>query len=261
MPNRWFPVTEYLKTRVSSFDDLIEKGGIEAGNTVLVSGGCGVGKTVFTLQSLYNGALAGEKGMFISLSEDVEKIRANMINNFGWDLASLEEKGLLSLQKVDPFYLAEDVTSLIVNRQKRSSIDRSLFDGHDSLSLVDSRSVKMPFKPDRIVLDSVSTLEAAFTNKDHYRIYIQALVDSLNQHNSLNFLICESEQDPSLYSKTGIEEFLVDGVIVFYNLRKGQVRRRALEILKLRCSDHVKELVSYMITGEGIKIMPGEQVF
>jgi circadian clock protein KaiC len=253
-------MAEFLRTRVSTFDDLIAKKGIERGNTILISGGCGVGKTIFTTQSIYYGALEGEKGVLISLGEDEDKLKRHMKSNFNWDLNALEERGLLSIQKVDPFALAEDVTSMLESQEKKSTIDVGLFEGEGRISLVDSRKVKLPFKPDRIVLDSISALESAFTNDEYYRICIQALVDALNQHNSVNFIISETEQEPNTYSKTGTEEFLVDGVIVLYNLRRGQLRRQALEILKLRCSNHIKEMVSYMITDEGIRIMAGELV-
>jgi KaiC/GvpD/RAD55 family RecA-like ATPase len=74
-------------------------------------------------------------------------------------------------------------------------------------------------------------------------------------------MVSETEQEPLSYSKIGIEEFLADGVIVLYNLRKGQLRRRAIEIIKLRSSDHLKEMVPYIIGKDGIKIMQGENVY
>ncbi|MFH0863280.1 MAG: ATPase domain-containing protein [Candidatus Altiarchaeota archaeon] len=252
---------DFLKTRVSTFDDLISRKGVERGNTILVSGGCGTGKTVFTFQSLFNGALAGEHSLYVSLVEDSDKIKRHMKANFGWDVDSLEAKGFMSIQKIDPFALADDITSMYENEKNLSSPDGGLFIMGGGLSLLDSRKIKIPFKPDRIVIDSISSLEAAFRDKNCYRAYLQAMLDALNKHDSVNFILSEIEQEPDLYSRTGIEEFLVDGVIVLYNLRKGQVRRRALEILKLRCSDHIKEIVPYMIGDEGITIIPHDKVF
>jgi KaiC/GvpD/RAD55 family RecA-like ATPase len=253
---------DFLPTRVSTFDDLISKKGIERGNTLLISGGCGVGKTIFSIQSMYNSALKGEKGVYITHGEGVSKIKRHMKSNFNWDIDELEDNGLMSIQKIDPFILAEDVTRILEKQKRCSSIDVALFEEHDeTMTLFDSNEVSIPFTPDRIVLDSISALEAAFSNKEHYRIYMQALIDALNEHESVNYLISETEQDPNMYSTTGIIEFVVDGVIVMYNIRKGVLRRKALEILKLRCSDHIKELVSYMITDEGIKVLAGQPVF
>jgi KaiC/GvpD/RAD55 family RecA-like ATPase len=253
---------DFIKTRVSTFDSLIVKNGVERGNTILVSGGCGTGKTIFTMQSVYHGATAGERGIYISLVENPDKIRRHMKSNFGWDIEGMEARGMMSLQKVDPFALADDITVMFEKERNLTSPDVHLLKGATGdISLVDSRKIKIPFRPDRIVIDSISSLEAAFTNKEYYRVYLQALIDSLNIHGSVNYILSETEQEPDHYSRTGVEEFLVDGVIVLYNLRKGQVRRRALEILKLRCSDHIKEMVPYMITGDGITILPGDNVF
>ena len=70
----------------------------------------------------------------------------------------------------------------------------------------------------------------------------------------MNYIISETEQDPGIYSRTGIEEFLGDGVIVLYNVKVGNSRKRAMEILKMRCCDHSKSLVPYSITSKGIKL-------
>jgi KaiC/GvpD/RAD55 family RecA-like ATPase len=94
-----------------------------------------------------------------------------------------------------------------------------------------------------------------------YRAYLNVLFDSLRNYNSVNLVTTESEQEPNVYSRTGIEEFLVDGVVVFYYIRRDSVRTRALEILKLRFSDHVKKLVPFKITDKGIVIYMEEQVF
>jgi KaiC/GvpD/RAD55 family RecA-like ATPase len=255
-------MADFLKTRVSTLDDLIVKKGIERANTILLSGGCGTGKTVFTMQMLCKGALAGERGIYISLVEEPDKIKRHMKSNFGWDIDAFEAKGQLFVQKVDLAALVEDVTTMVDNQRKMSAADITLFNEEkQEISLVDSRKIKLPFKPDRIVIDSISSLEAAFTNKDHYRMYLQAMIEALNQHNSVNFLLAETEQEPDKYSKSGAAEFLVDGVFVLYNLRKGSLRRRAIEILKLRCSDHAKELIPYMITAEGITLISSEKVF
>jgi KaiC/GvpD/RAD55 family RecA-like ATPase len=251
----------FLPTRVGGFDDLIVKGGIERGNTVIISGGCGTGKTIFCIQSLVNGALEGEKGVYISLTEEPDKIRRQMKNNFGWDVEKLEEQDLIHIQKLDTLELVEDVTTMFENQRRPSSPElRLIKEGASEISLVDSRKIKIPFKPDRIVLDSISSLESAFANKDLYRSYLQVLIEGLNMHSSVNYLISETEQAPDNYSRSGVSEFLADGVIVFYNIRKGQLRRRVCEVLKLRCSDHVTELVPYMISNDGIKLLRQEKV-
>lgn len=249
---------EFLPVRVSIFDQLIG-GGLERGSCTLISGGCGVGKTIFAIQSAYTGALNGEKAVYLSLTEDPPKLKRHMKRNFNWDIDAMEKKGLIHMQRVDPFELARDIENMLTDPKAREKLSITS-DVTGKISLIDTKRIGIPFKPDRIIVDSLSSLEVAFTTEEHYRVCIQLLVEALNQHNSVNFLISETEQEPTVYSRIGIEEFLVDGVIVLYNIRKGQLRRRAIEILKLRSSDHLKEMIPYMITENGIKILRGEKI-
>ena len=248
----------FLPVRVSTFDTLIEKGGVERGNTVLLSGGCGVGKTVFGLQSAYNSALNGEKSVYLTLTEEPDKIRRHAKLNFGWDIASMEEKNLMRIIKADPYELANDINAIVSTSEERRIMNIDQSDG--PLSLLDSKRFKIPYKPDRIILDSLSALSSTFADRQNYRMCIQALIDALNKHDSVNFLLSETEQEPNNYVTTGVEEFLVDGVFAMYTIRRGQMRRNAVEIIKLRCSNHVREIVPYMITAEGIKIHVGEKI-
>ena len=96
---------------------------------------------------------------------------------------------------------------------------------------------------------------------ENYRLYIDSFLKRLSKLNSVNLVIAETEQNPKIYSRSGIEEFLTDGVIVLYNIRNQQIRQRALEILKLRCSDHSKKLVPYEITSKGVQIFPDGKIF
>lgn len=260
MPN--IEEAEFLPLRVSTIDNLIATGGVERGSTIMISGGCGSGKTIFLMQSLYNSALKGEKVAYFSMEESPEKIKRHMKLNFGWDIAALEKKGLMCVLRADPFALARDVELTLEDGslKKKASLE-SILEKYPEISLIDSKRIELPFHPDRIVIDSMSALSNAFTDMNKYRIYLQVLIESLNTHNSLNMIIVETEQEPVKYSSIGPEEFLVDGVIALYNIRKGQLRRRALEILKMRCSSHVRELVTYQIDKTGIRLMPDSKVY
>jgi circadian clock protein KaiC len=116
--------------------------------------------------------------------------------------------------------------------------------------------------PDFIVIDSLTAIASAFTGKDDsYRIYIEQLFRFLEKTKATSFLITETEQVPKIFSTTGVEEFLADGVLVLYNLKHGNVRENALEILKLRGAGHKKNIVAYQISGEGIVVYPEQEVF
>lgn len=232
--------TEILPVRVSDFDKLLDDRGIERGSTILISGGCGTGKTTFAMQSLYHAAMHGEHGIYISFEEEPSKIKKHMKKNFGWDLHELERKGMLAIVKFDPTKIARSVEGSIA---QRSGALRIKF-----------RKMELPFAPDRIVVDSLSALSIGFEEEENYRKYIRELFESLEDNNSVNFVIGETEQDPQLYSRTGVEEFLADGVVVLYNMKVNRKRENAFEILKLRSCGHEKRMMPYRITNKGIVI-------
>ena len=240
---------EYSPLRVSEFDQLIDKGGIERGNSILVSGGCGTGKTTFTLQSCFYGAMTGENVAYITLEEDPIKMLRHMKDNYGWDFSQFDN---FIMKKVDPFSLSRSVEAELASKRGKLLIKvKGILD-----------VLPEGFIPDRVVIDSLSALSSAFEERSmEYRIYLRHLFQQLENYNSINLILGETEQEPNQYSRTGVEEFLVDGVFVLYNIRKGVVRQRALEILKLRCSNHVKKLVPYQITNNGIELFPEAEVF
>jgi circadian clock protein KaiC len=231
---------EVLPCRVDKFDQLLADGGLERGSTTLISGGAGTGKTTFCMQSLYNGAMHGEKGVFVSFEEEPEKIKQHMLKNFGWDFGKLEKSGRVAVIKLDPTKIARMVEETLA---KELGILR-----------IKVQELKLPIKPDRICLDSLSALSIAFENEENYRKYLKELFELLEDYNSVNLAISETEQNPRTYSRTGVEEFLADGVVVFYNLKENGKRRNAMEILKMRSGRHEKEMVPYRIGQGGIEI-------
>ena len=77
-----------------------------------------------------------------------------------------------------------------------------------------------------------------------------------------SFLITETEEVPKVFSPTGVEEFLAGGVIVLYNLRKGDIRENAIEVLKMRGAKHLKKIVAMQIVSDvGIEVFPEQEVF
>lgn len=230
-----------LSTGIKGFDALIKDRGFERGSSILLSGGAGTGKTTFSVQSVYNAAIENkEKAIYISFEEDIEKIKVHMKKNFGWDLKALEKKELFAMIKIDPMSVARAVEQVLVDRE-----------GELKIGL---RKIELPFVPDRIVIDSLSALAIAFTEEDNYRKYIRELFHSLETLNCVSYILSETEQDPKIYSRTGIEEFLADGVVVLYNIKNETKRENAVEILKLRSSAHKKEMVPFKITDNGIVI-------
>lgn len=239
---------EFVTTGVPGFDDLLVNG-IPKGNAVLVAGGAGSGKTIFCLQTLAHHAANGKKCLYMSFEESEEHLTEHM-EDFGWNPKELIKKGNLLLKRFNPFDITRSVDALLMKAKGELLIE------------VDPIIFPEGFKPDFIVVDSLTAIASAFTGKeDSYRIYIEQLFRFFEQIGATSFLITETKQIPTIFSQTGVEEFLADGVIVLYNIKRGNVRENAIEILKLRGAEHQKKIVAFEITGQGMIVYPEQEVF
>ena len=75
------------QTAIPGLDDVLS-GGFERARVFLLEGAPGTGKTTVALQFLLAGAAAGERCLYITLSETENEIRASSASH-GWDLAGV----------------------------------------------------------------------------------------------------------------------------------------------------------------------------
>ncbi len=240
---------KYDFTGVPGFDDLL-KNGIPHGNAMLMAGGAGSGKTIFCMQTLINNAIKGKKCLIMTLEEREDRLIEHM-EDFGWPVKQLIKKGKLKIKRMNPFDITRNVDALLAKQRGELLID------------IDPVLLPKDFsKPDFVVIDSLTAIASAFTGKDEsYRIYIEQLFRFLEKTGATSFLITETEQIPKVFSPTGVEEFLADGVVVLYNLKHSNVRENALEVLKLRGAAHEKKIVAMQISDVGITVYPEQEVF
>ena len=239
-----------LKTGISGFDDLFSEKGIPQGNSVLIAGGPGTGKSTFCRHICYNLVSKGKKCMYVSFEESKERIIKSM-EKFGWNVQKYIDSGDFLIQKINP---------LDILRMKFGSIGGS---GSATELSYKIKPIVIPkdFHPDIIAVDSITAIIAASVTKDkNYRVYLQQLFSFFEETGSTSFLITETDPVPTRFSETGIEEFLADGIIVLYNIQKKDKRENAIEIIKMRYGKHQKNAVLLTITDKGIKIDPGKHV-
>jgi KaiC/GvpD/RAD55 family RecA-like ATPase len=250
---------EQIPIKIPGFDELVE-GGIPKGSSVLIAGGPGTGKTIFCLQALYNAASDGATSLYLTMEELPQRLVRHM-KRFGWSVEIKEETkdglrmrvrdGSMSIKKLDPVKAARSIEALLAKKTGDLIID---------LSATDLLPLRPP--PHFLAIDSLSAIESAFVGRpESYRIYIEQLFNALREIEGISFLITETEEAPSRFSRSGVEEFLADGVIVLYNMRVGDSRVRAIEVLKLRGAKHLRKLVPLEITEKGIVIFPEEKVY
>jgi circadian clock protein KaiC len=239
-----------LKTEVSGFDELFAEGGIPKGNSVLIAGGPGTGKSILCRHICYNLISKGKKCMYVSFEESKERIIRSM-EDFGWDVKKYIKDGDFLIQKINP---------LDILRMKFGSIGGS---GSATELSYKIKPLVIPkdFQPDIIIVDSLTAIIAASVTKDkNYRVYLQQLFSFFEDTGSTSFLITETDPIPTRYSETGIEEFLADGIIVLYNVQKQDAKENAIEVIKMRYGKHQKKMVLMTITEKGIKVHPNQRI-
>jgi len=223
-----------VQTGVKGFDELIE-GGIPENSLVIVTGGCGTGKSIFGMNFLVEGALNGEPGVYVSLEEDVEENKKEMAL-FGWPIKQLvSEKKLLLTQP-------------------------ELYDYDKLITQIEDSVTKLKAK--RIVIDSSSLIGLYF--KDAFKVR-KALIDLENMLKRLNctaVVINEIKEGEESLSTYGVEEFIADGVIVLYCQKKENLFGRAVAIRKMRSTNHSMKVHPIQIRRPGgITVFPSEEVF
>ena len=211
--------------------DALLKGGFPKGSTILVSGSPGSGKTILSMQFLVNGALKGENGFYLSLEEDVERMKNYLSSAFNWPIKELEKKKKLVMVKSD------------------------IYDFEKFKDLIETTVEKM--KIERIVIDPITVLSLFFERPLEIRRSLLELDAMLKKLNCTSILTCEIPEGSSLISSFGIEEFTSDGIILlFYKI--GQPR--GIVVRKMRLTDHDKDVHPFEIkSGSGIVVYPSQR--
>ena len=107
----------------------------------------------------------------------------------------------------------------------------------------------------RVALDSTSILGLYFEKPSDVRKQLYKLVIALKKTGATSLLTAEILEGSSHISRFGVEEFVVDGVIVIHTIGTGQGMYRSLQIKKMRRTDHSHDIHSMKITENGIRII------
>ena len=219
--------------------DVMLGGGVPRGHTVVVLGSFGTGKTTFGIQFLVQGLINGEKGIFISLEEDVDSIVASAAG-FGWDLATPLKQKRLAIVKLEP---ADAKTTLT---KVRAELPKFIRD----------------FGADRVVVDSVSLLNMMFPDDVERRARLFALSQQIKSTGATALFTAETKDDNPRASRDGLVEYISDGVIVLQTREKesGDVQL-AMQVMKMRRLKHTRAIKPYTIDDDGINVHADVEVF
>ena len=223
---------------IEGLDDMIQ-GGVPERHLMTAIGSAGTGKTTFGLQFLQHGLQQGDNGVFITLEQSREAIVATA-DDWGWEFTEYEDRDMLAIVDLDPVEMANSLDNI------RGELPELIRD----------------FDADRLVLDSVSLLEMMYEDQARRRTEVFDFTRSLKQAGVTTFLTSEASESNPYASRHGIIEYLTDAVFVLQYVRgETQETRLAVEIQKIRNTNHSREKKPYEITPEGLSVYQQANIF
>lgn len=218
------------KTMISKFDEILGPG-IPWGSSLLLGGVAGTGKTVLSLEFIYRGALAGEKGILFSFEETEERLRAAALG-MGWDLGSEIDRGMVEIVFIPQPDIMVEAHILMMKER------------------IDAMKAK------RVVIDSVSVFLHKVDNPQLNREKIFHLCTLVQNAGAVGFFPTDIPYGSPKVSRFGVEETVVDGVIILSSTEEGLERERYIEVYKLRNTAHLKGRHNMVIGHGGISVFP-----
>jgi circadian clock protein KaiC len=218
------------RTGISKLDDLI-RDGIPRGSSLLVGGVAGTGKTVLLLEFIYRGALAGEKGIVFSFEETEARLRA-AARGLGWNLDEQIASGMVEIVFIpQPNIMVE--AHLLMIRER-----------------VDALAAQ------RVAVDSISVFLHKLTDPQSSREKVFQLASIVQNAQAVGFFATDIAYGSGQISRFGVEETVVDGVILLTSTEERLERERYIEVYKLRNTAHLKGRHSMVIGPGGLTIFP-----
>jgi circadian clock protein KaiC len=216
-------------TGVEGLDALL-CGGIPLGDAVLVSGPSGAGKSILAAQFIAAGARQGDPGVIAVFEEHpLEYVRR--AQSLGVDLEGLERQGALKIIYIRPLDLSPDET---------------LFEIREAVQAIGAK---------RVVIDSLTGFELALapTFRTDFRESLYRLVGALTGTGIIVLMTMEIVQSVTdLRLSPYVISFLADNIILLHYVEIAGQLRKSLRVIKMRNSNHSKDLWQYEITAQGM---------
>lgn len=218
---------ERISTGIKGLDEMIE-GGFPFPSVTLVAGGAGTGKTTFGLKFLTEGAKKGEQGLFFTtLSEPTQ-----------WMLRYTSQFDFINQDYFGDEIKYQDIGLIVQNEGYEELLD-----------FIDDKIAEV--MPQRIVIDPITVI-GTFLDED-YRSFLFELTNLLKNWQAVTVLTGEVSPGETYPEDV---TYAVDTVILLSMLEEEGSRRKYLEVLKMRGTDHTtgKQPIS-ITTEDGIVVL------
>jgi len=218
-------------TGVPGLDEMM-RGGIPAGDSVLIAGPSGSGKSVLATQFIAEGGARGEPGVLV-VFEEHPKEYLHRAQGLGFDLHKMVAEGTLEALYLRPLDLSPDET---------------LFEIREAAKRVGAK---------RVVIDSMSGFELALapTFRTDFRESLYRLVGALTGIGITVLTTMEVTQgQDELRFTPNVISFLADDLISLRYVEVDRELRKVVVVVKMRGSQHSKAYREYEITDRGLVV-------
>jgi circadian clock protein KaiC len=217
--------------------DAMLGGGIPEGDSLLIAGASGTGKSVLATQFIDEGTRQGEPGI-VAVFEERPEAYTERADGLGLDLETPQKEGKLLILYLRPLDLSVDETM------------------HAILDAVQKIGAK------RLVIDSLAGFEMALSPgfREDFRESLYRMIFALTGIGVTVLSTVEVDESFTEFPfSTYSISFLTDDIVrLRYVSIEGELRK-ILVIIKMRGGDHSKDVVEYEITSDGVMIL-GERM-
>ncbi|MEO7475396.1 MAG: ATPase domain-containing protein [Gemmatimonadales bacterium] len=222
-----------LSTGVPGLDEMMG-GGVPVGQSVVLAGPTGTGKTTFATQFVAAGIREGE-GCVIAVFEEHPEDYLERATSYGVDFRAAVRQNKLRIIYLRPLDL---------------SVDETLEEIRVSVKEVGAT---------RVVIDSISGFEMALAPsfREDFRESLYRLVGALTSLGVTMLMTIEVTEHEGLQFTSNRISFLTDVILIQrYVEIEGQLRK-VLAVIKMRGSRHSGDFRAYEITGNGVLLREG----
>ena len=221
---------------IPGLDDILG-GGLTKDRLYLVEGTPGTGKTTLSLQFLLEGVRQGERGLYITLSESAEELRA-VAATHGWTLDGMAIFELVGDMGLDP---DSEQTVLHPSEVELGETTREVM-----------RQVE-EMRPSRVVFDSLSEMRLLAQSPLRYRRQILALKQFFSNKQCTVLMLDDRTADPTDLQLHSIAH----GVISLeQSPRDFGAERRRLRVVKMRGLKFRGGFHDFVLDTGGLTVFP-----